>query len=75
MYVSKKVINNEFYYIEQFLNVTDCYGDVIDISWDGNDLYVSDEKGKYDFVGSRSDLAEFIPELKYISLSQLREKI
>ena len=49
--------------------------DVFDIIWNGHSLYAESTNGKAEYVGSRNDLMEYLPELKTIPRECISEKI
>jgi hypothetical protein len=72
MYINIDFIKQETELIKNYLK-NNGYGD--DINWNGHKCYVQNEKGYYDFVGSRSELMEMIPDLCSVPLNKIREKI
>ena len=75
MYISRFIIDNEVNLIKDWLKSTGSYPDVVDMTWNGHTLYVCNSTGCYDFVGNRTDLMEFIPELCSVLTSKIREKV
>jgi len=75
MYISKDVITKEIELITDWLKSQDGYSDVSTINWNGNTLYVDSESGGYNFIGSRTDIMEFITELCSVSNSKVTDKI
>jgi hypothetical protein len=75
MFISKEVISNESIMIENWIKTLDCYSNVSDINCYGNTLYARDDNGGYNFIGTRVDLIEMLPDLSYISTSDIREKV
>lgn len=75
MFISKDVIKTEVELIKNWLLSKDGYTDVVDLTWNGNTLYVSNSTGCYDFIGNRTDIMEFIPELCSVPISKVSESI
>lgn len=75
MYIAKDVINKEIELISSWLKSQDGYTDISTINWNGNTLYVDSESGGYNFIGSRTDIMEFITELSSVPNSKVAESI
>ena len=74
MYLSEELIKQESELIHNYL-VSNGYGDMIDMIWNGHKCYVQVDSSGYDFVGSRTDLMEVITELSSVSMDMIKEKI
>jgi hypothetical protein len=73
MYISSKRIDDEKSLIYKWLFKTGYYNSFKGIVWNGNSLFI--ESDKLEFIGSRIDICEFIPELSSIPISMIKEKI
>ncbi len=69
-FISKYQIQKEKSLIYNWVFTQDVYSSSTGIIWNGNSLYV-ELRGSYEFVGERTDVMCFIPELKTIPISQL----
>ncbi len=75
MYIARSVINNESLIIKEWLKCNG-YPDLVDIMWDGNDLFVFTESSSfYEYMCDRINLMDFIPELRTVSLNKLSRSI
>lgn len=73
MYVSAQRIEEEIKIIEDWA-LNQSYSDLTGISWNGNKLYIENNK-TLDFVGDRVDLVDMIPDLRFIPIKHLSDKI
>jgi hypothetical protein len=73
MYVSKNHIKSE---LESITNLLKKQGyNPTEVSWDGTNCYVLENEGIFQFIGNRTDLINFIPELQYIPYQEMRENL
>ena len=75
VYMNNDQIKIEKDFIFDWLKKQDEMYDVFDIIWNGHSLYAESESGKSEYVGSRNDLMEYLPELKTIPRECISEKI
>jgi hypothetical protein len=73
MYISKKRIDEEKSLIYKWLFSSGYYNSFKGIVWNGNSLFI--ESDTVEFVGSRVEIMEFIPELSSVPISMIKEKI
>lgn len=73
MFISKTHINEEKSYIYNWLFQSGYYSSFKGITWNGNSLYI--ETNTIEYIGDRSDIIDFIPELADVPLSQIKESI
>jgi hypothetical protein len=74
MYISSSQIDKEKSMIYSWLFNSGLYHSVMSISWNGNTLYIENQRGDMEYVGGRMDVCEMVPDLKFISSSQLSDK-
>ena len=75
MYISKSQITKEKLHLEKWLLSMDSYCGFKSFTWNGNKLHVESQSGSFDFVGSRTDLMEFVSEVGYAPMDCLRREI
>lgn len=75
MYVSKTHIEKEKSLIYKWIFANGMYFGMTGITWNGNSLYVESERGRMEFVGTRTDLMEMIPELSSVPKKDLSDKV
>jgi hypothetical protein len=75
VYINNEQIEVEKNFIFDWLKKQDEMHDVFDIIWNGHSLYAESSSGKAEYVGSRNDLMEYLPELKTIPRECISEKI
>lgn len=73
MYISKKRIDEEKGLIYKWLFSSGYYNSFKGIVWNGNSLFI--ESNTVEFIGSRVEIMEFIPELSSVPISMIKEKI
>jgi hypothetical protein len=74
MFISKSWIEKEQYEIEEVLSQKGYCPEYV--YWDGRNCYCQEEgDSQYSFVGTRSDLINFLPSLENIPYSHLKENI
>jgi hypothetical protein len=49
--------------------------DFVEVIWNGHSLYSESTSGRIEYVGSRSELIEHLPDLKTIPKDSISEKI
>ena len=75
VYIHKKQIEIEKEMIHRWLsNQIDSF-DFVEVIWNGHSLYSESASGRIEYVGSRSDLIEHLPDLKTIPKDSISEKI
>ena len=75
VYLHKKQIELEKKMIHDWLsNQIDSF-DFVEIIWNGHSLYSESASGRIEYVGSRSDLIEHLPELKSVPRESISETI
>ncbi len=75
VYLHKKQIELEKKMIHDWLsNQIDSF-DFVEIIWNGHSLYSESASGKVEYVGSRSDLIEHLPDLKSVPMEAISETI
>jgi hypothetical protein len=75
VYMNNDQITHEKNFIFDWLKKQDEMYDVFDIIWNGHSLYAESTSGKAEYIGSREDLMEYLPELKTIPRECISEKI
>ncbi len=75
MYISRFIIENETNLIKSWLKSKSEYCNLVDMTWNGHTLYVCNSTGCYDFIGNRTDIMEFVPELCSVNKSKIKEKL
>ena len=75
MYISKSQITKEKLHLEKWLLSMDSYCGFKSFTWNGNKLHVESQSGSFDYVGSRTDLMEFVSEVGYAPMDCLRREI
>jgi len=73
VYIATSQIDEEKSLIYKWLNNYPEYYDLQRIIWNGNTLYAETKNGAIEFVSSRMDLMEMVPELKSIPKSKISE--
>lgn len=73
VYISKTQIDSEKAEIYKWMATQVEYYDIQRIVWNGRSLYFESKSGKLEFVGVRTDLMEFIEELKAIPKNMISE--
>jgi hypothetical protein len=75
VYIHKKQIEIEKKMIHGWLsNQIDSF-DFVEVIWNGHSLYSESASGRIEYVGSRSDLIENLPDLKTIPKDSISETI
>lgn len=75
MYIAKSVVREEATLIKLYL-LANGYDDLEDIIWNGHTLYVYTKYvPRYEFVGDRYTLMDFIPELSSVMSDKLRTEL
>ncbi len=75
VYLNKKQIEIEKKMIHEWLsNQIDSF-DFVEIIWNGHSLYSESSSGRVEYVGSRSDLIEHLPDLKTVPREAISESI
>jgi len=73
VYISTDQIEEEKALIYKWLGDHPEYYDIQSIVWNGNSLYFESRSGVMEFVGSRSELMDMIPELASVPKSAISE--
>jgi hypothetical protein len=73
VYLSNDQVEEEKALIYKWLADHPEYYDIQGIVWNGNSLYFEARSGMVEFVGNRSDLMDFIPELGSVPKSAISE--
>lgn len=73
MYISKDRISTEKSHIYQWVFNQGVYSVITGVVWNGNSLYI-ESGGRLDFVGTRTDIMDMIPELKTVPVKHLSDK-
>jgi hypothetical protein len=74
MYIAVDLIKKESDLIRNWL-VCNGYSEYYDMTWNGHKCYVQNRTGCHDFVGSRTDLMEMIPDLCSVPLNKIKENL
>ncbi len=75
MYIAKSVVREEATMIKLYL-LANGYGDLEDIIWNGNTLYIYTKSyPRYELIGNRVALMDLIPELSSVVCSKLRTEL
>ena len=75
VYIHKKQIEIEKEMIHRWLSSQIDSFDFVEVIWNGHSLYSESASGRIEYVGSRSDLIEHLPDLKTIPKDSISEKI
>jgi hypothetical protein len=75
VYIHKKQIEIEKGMIHRWLSSQIDSFDFVEVIWNGHSLYSESTSGRIEYVGSRSDLIEHLPDLKTIPKDSISEKI
>lgn len=73
MYISSGQIEKEKSLIYSWIFNSGLYHGAMGISWNGNTLYVENQRGVLEHIGDRMDMCEMIPDLRFISSSNLSD--
>lgn len=73
MFISKTQIRKEKDSIKEWLIRQDYPYETF--SWNGNKLLAGGETGDYDFIGTRVELVQFLPELAWVDNKHLSSKV
>lgn len=72
MYISKDRISEEKSMIYKWVFNQGVYTVITGVVWNGNSLYI-ESHGRLDFVGTRTDLMDMIPDLKTVPVKHLSD--
>ncbi len=75
MMISDKQIDVEKDTIITWLNSSGLSSDYVEFTWDGQNLHGAINTGEYHFIASRSELIDYIEDLKQIPADQLKSFI
>jgi hypothetical protein len=70
-YISKTWIAKEVDLIKKMLNINDYNS----IDWNGNTCWGNTKEGSLEFIGTRAELINYIPELEEIPVEHIREEL
>lgn len=73
LYVSNEQVNSEKALIFNWLVNSSMYSGIKRVEWNGNSLYVETES--LDYVGDRTDLIDFVPELSSVPSNHVKKNI
>lgn len=75
MLVSKDRVAEEKLLIHNWASAQESFNvEFIGVVWNGHSLWIESSKSKLEFIGNRTDIMEFIPELKTIPVKHLSER-